>query len=107
MNRYRLRWSDMLYNEAMKIIIPDWKLVKTMFNNNYLLVDALLEYKGREIELCVPYQPFIWAIRFLKEDKQKLIKNGNAVITLMKTYKRINHGIIIKEVTQWQKDSGL
>ncbi len=100
----------MEYNHALKIIIPDWSLIRTACHNLYLIVDALLEYKGREIELCVPYMQFITAIKLLPHDKQVLIKNGNAVITLMKTYKKISHGIIIKEVAQWQKkekDSGL
>ena len=104
MERYRIRWSEFMYNEPMKIIIPDWKLIKTLCHNKYLLVDALMEYKGREIELCIPYMPFIMAIRFLHHDKQVLIKEGNAIITLMKTYIKISHGIVIKGVVQWQKN---
>lgn len=101
MTRYRVLWSDFEYNQPIKIIIPDWNLIKTLFYNKYLLVDALMEYKDREIELCIPYMKFIMAIKFLKADKQKLIKDGNAIITLMKTFKKVNHGIVIKEVELW------
>ncbi len=104
MIRFRIRWSEFQYNQAIKIIIPDWKLVRTLLYNKYLLVDALMEYKNRQIELCIPYMPFITAIKFLKADKQRLIKDGNAIITLMKTYKKISHGIVIKEVETWHNN---
>ena len=109
MERYRVRWSEFSYNEPLKIIIPDWGLIRTVCHNLYLIVDTLLEYKGREIELCIPYHPFITAIRLLTVDKQRLIKEGKAVITLMKTYRKIEHGIIIKGVELWkrEKDFGL
>ena len=107
MERYRIRWSDFEYNKAIKIIIPDWSLIRTVCHNLYLIVDAVMEYKDREIELCVPYYPFITAIRLLTVDKQRLIKEGKAVITLMKTYRKIEHGIIIRGVDRWQKDIGL
>ena len=104
MKRFRIKWSEFEYNHALKIRIPDWSLVKTMCHNLYLLVDAVMDYKDREIELCVPYNPFITAIRMLPHDEQVLIKEGKAVITLMKTYKKIEHGIVIKEVAEWEKN---
>lgn len=101
---YRIKWSEFEYNQAMQIIIPDWSKIKTIWGGKYLVVDALLKYKERKIELCIPYNIFITAIRLLRVEYQSLIKQGNAVITLMRTYQKINHGITIKKVEKWIKN---
>lgn len=94
----RLKWSELEHYHPLRIIITDWKNLKTFWYNRYMVVPSALEYKGKKIELCVPYQPFIRLLRKLPLKEQKMIVAGNAVIEIMKTYKRDRWGMVIQKV---------
>ncbi len=94
----RIKWSEFLYHQPLRIVITDWHNLKTLFANSYLLIPSLLEYKGRKIELCVPYRPFTRLLRKLPLEKQRWITDGKAVIEIMKTPMRDHYGMRILKV---------
>lgn len=96
----RLRWSEFMHYEPLIIIIKDWKNLKTFYNNRYLLVPSAMQYKDRDVMLCVPYKPFVRVLRALPLCQQKWIVNGNAEVEIVKTYKWDRFGMVINKVTK-------
>jgi len=96
-HRIRVRWSDWDYYSPIRLRITDWNNLK-IYLRNYMLVDSEMEYKGKEIELCVPYYRFVSKLRGLRVESQKAIIKGKAILTLMKTYKWDNQGMVISGV---------
>ncbi len=94
---FRIRWSEFEYYVPMRIIIRDWKNL-SILRKQYLLIPSEMEYKGRMVELCVPYVPFIRQMRKLPVSQQKQIIRGNAVIELVKAFKRDLGGLKIRYI---------
>ena len=101
--KVRINWKDFERYSPIRIIIPDWNNVRR-YKRLYMLVDSIMEYRGRMIELCVPYTQFITCIRKLPKFQQQMIVDGNAIIELMKVYRDEHYGIIIRNIREWKGD---
>ena len=103
MTDIRLRWSDVPYHQPIRIVITDWiGLQKVKYGaKEYLLIPAMLEYGQKPIELCVPYVKFIKCLLKRQIDEQILIREGKAVIQIMKTPHSDRYGMVIESVEEY------
>ena len=94
----KIKWSEFEYYHPIRIRIIDWSKLEKIYFGRYMVVPSAMEYKGREITLCVPYDLFIRLLRKLPLEKQRWITDGKAVLEIVKTFKKDNFGMIIKKV---------
>ena len=87
----------MEYGSPIRLKIGDWQGAKR-FHRNYFLVDSEMEYKGKLIQLCVPYHRFVDEVRKLPVNQQRLVIEGKAIIELEKLPLNVNHGMKINSV---------
>ena len=95
--RFRVRWSEVDRYVPFRLIIRDWKNLKMKWG--MMLVPSAMAYKGREIELCIPYKAFVNRLRHLHIQDQKDIVEGKAVFEVMKTWKHDRFGMVIGKIT--------
>lgn len=88
----KLKWSDFPYYDPIRIIITNWKNLKTLFAGRFMVVPCAMEYKNRKVSFCIPYSPFVRRLRLLPVKQQRMIIGGKAVIELVKTYKSDSAG---------------
>ena len=102
--KLRVKWSLFNYYEPIRIIISDWKNLKIVNygKGKYMLVDCIMEHGKHKFELLIPYANFVWHLRQLRSEEQKLIINNKAIVELMKTYKYDNFGMVIRKVEIYQ-----
>ena len=93
----KILWSEFEYKHPLRIIIKDWKNLKIFFGK-FMLVSSAMEYKGRDILLCIPYHIFVRKLRKLPLQQQKWIVAGKAVIEIEKRYKTDDYGMNINKV---------
>jgi len=96
-DRIRIRWSDMSIGEPIRLRITNWRGAK-LFRLKYFLVNSEMEYKGKLIELCVPYHKFIDRVRKLPVKQQRWIVTGKAIIELEKLPFSKDFGMRINKV---------
>lgn len=101
--RLRINWSKFEYYMPIKLRITDWEGCKT-FKQNYLLIDSLMEYNGKMIELCVPFLLFINCVRGLRGELQEQIMSGKATFHLTRLHRKFSHGMKIDEVQLCQNN---
>lgn len=88
--KWRWRWSEIPYDVKFRFRIKDWDGLKVLKvkGKRYLLVDCVQEYKDYEMELCVPYEEFVHSLLFRPVREQKLVRDGIAMVELVKLRKR-------------------
>jgi len=96
-DRIRIRWSDFEYGHPIRLRITNWKTAKIIYSK-YFLVNSEMEYKGKLIELCVPYHKFIDRVRKLPVKQQRWIVTGKAIIELEKLPFSKDFGMRINKV---------
>ena len=94
--KIRIRWSDWIYYQPIRITVTGWDTAKAIKYGKslYFIVDAVMEYKARPIELCMPYHKFVTAIKFLKPEWRR------GLLEITKTYRWDNYGMVIKNVVK-------
>ena len=99
----RIRWSDFQYYEPVRIRITDWKnlKMKNYGRTVFMLVESEMDYKGRKIELCVPYHKLVNKLRVMPDvrNQRKVIK-GKLMIEITKTFGTEKGGMHIKVVEE-------
>ena len=100
--KLRIKWSLFDYYSPIRFRIADWKHLKILKRGygQYMLVDSTMEYKGRLIELCVPYKLFVYKLLAMPIIHQKKIITGEWAIELTKTYRHEKGGMIVKVVQE-------
>lgn len=99
----RIRWSDFLHYEPVRIRLTNWKnlKMKQYGRTKFMLVESQMDYKGRKIELCVPYHKFVNKLRTMPDVRnQRLVIKGKLMIEIMKTYRYEQGGMIVKVVEE-------
>ena len=96
----RVKWSEIEYYIPFKFRITDWKNLKIAHygRGDYLLALSEMDYNKKKIELCVPYSDFIRRVRDLPLEEQRWIIQGNAMITIVKTFRMDFWGMKITKV---------
>jgi hypothetical protein len=99
--RFRVRWKELDYYIPLRLIIRDWANLKMKWG--MMLVPSAMAYKGREIELCIPYRMFVKRLQHLPILEQKAIIEGKAEFEVMKTCKWDRYGLVIGKITPYKE----
>ena len=94
----RVRWSEFPYHQPIELVIKDWKNLK-VYMRKYLLIPSAFAYKDRNIELCVPYKPFVRIIMMLSIRQKKEIMESRSSFQLEKVPVRMAyHGMKVHSI---------
>jgi len=98
----RIRWSELETYVPFRFKILDWKGLKIAHygRGDFMLVLSELNYNGKKVELCVPYDVFVRRLKELPLEEAQLIVKGKAVIEIVKTFRFDNYGMRITKVNR-------